>query len=83
MRKTIRQHEQVALQVLLRQIRTDAGLRQEDLARKLGQPQSFVSKYECGERHLDMLEVRRICAVLGVSLGEFVRRLEKKLLEEA
>jgi len=61
---------------LLRRLRIDAGLRQADLARKLRQPQSFVSKYESGERRIDVLELREICRVLGVSLAEFVRRLE-------
>lgn len=61
---------------LLRRVRMDAGLRQADLARKLRQPQSFVSKYESGERRIDVLELREICRVLGVSLTEFVRRME-------
>jgi len=63
---------------MLRQIRLDSGLRQADLARKLGEPQSFVSKYESGERRLDVLELRQICTVLGVSLAEFVRQLEEE-----
>lgn len=61
---------------LVRQMRLDAGLRQADLARKLGEPQSFVSRYESGERRLDVLELRQICSALGVSLLDFVRRLE-------
>lgn len=61
---------------LLRRMRLDAGLRQADLARKLRQPQSFVSKYESGERRIDVLELREICRALGMSLTEFVRRLE-------
>lgn len=61
---------------LVRQIRLDAGLRQGDLAEKLRQPQSFVSRYESGERRLDLLELRQVCAVLGVSLTDFVRRFE-------
>ncbi|MHB1155358.1 MAG: helix-turn-helix domain-containing protein [Phycisphaerales bacterium] len=61
---------------LIRQIRLDAGLRQADLARKLGEAQSFVSRYESGERRLDILELRRICTVLGVSLVDFIERLE-------
>lgn len=62
---------------LLRQIRIEAGLRQADLAKKLGQPQSFVSKYESGERRLDVLELRKLCRALGSSLEEFARRLER------
>lgn len=61
---------------LVRQMRLDAGLRQEDLAQKLGEPQSFVSRYECGERRLDILELRQICRILDVSLTEFIRRLD-------
>jgi transcriptional regulator with XRE-family HTH domain len=61
---------------LVRQMRLDAGLRQADLAEQLRRPQSFVSRYESGERRLDVLELRQICAALGVSLAEFVRRLE-------
>jgi transcriptional regulator with XRE-family HTH domain len=61
---------------LVRQMRVDAGLRQADLAQKLGTPQSFVSRYESGDRRLDVLELRQICGVLGVSLGDFIQRLE-------
>lgn len=63
----------------MREIRTGAGLRQVDLAERLGQPQSFVSKYESGERRLDLLEVRQICEAVGIPLEEFVRRLEDSL----
>lgn len=67
------------LQGLLRKIRLEAGFRQIDLAQRLGRPQSFVSKYESGERRLDIVELRRVCEVLGISLAEFVRRFEESL----
>lgn len=68
--------EQKLLQDLLRQLRIEAGLTQIDLARRLGEPQSYISKYESGERRLDFLEVRHLCANLGVSVSEFTKRLE-------
>lgn len=71
--------EQARLQALLREIRVEAGLRQADLAAKLGQPQSFVSKYESGERRLDILELRQVCEAAGVTLEKFVARLEQSL----
>jgi len=71
--------EQARLQDLLRQIRLDAGLRQADLAVQLGQPQSFVSKYESGERRLDVLELRQVCLAAGISLEQFAIRLEQSL----
>jgi len=67
------------LRDLLRQIRTDAGFTQAELAERLGVPQSFVSKYESGERRLDILELKEVCQALGSSLLDFVRRLEKEI----
>ncbi len=69
------------LRVLLREIRQAAGLRQADLAAELGLPQSFVSKYETGERRLDFLELRAVCFAVGVTIEEFVRRFEESALE--
>jgi transcriptional regulator with XRE-family HTH domain len=64
------------LPLLLRKIRLEAGLRQIDVAQRLGQPQSFVSKYESGERRLDLLELNQVCEAVGISLAEFVHRFE-------
>lgn len=64
---------------LLRQMRIDAGLRQSDIAEQLGKPQSFVSKYESGARRLDLIELRNLCAVLGITIEKLVKRLEAEL----
>lgn len=77
MAKTIFTPEHRRLVALLRQLRKDAGLRQADLAERLGRPQSFVSKYESCERRLDFIELQAICSVLNVSLASFVREFEK------
>jgi transcriptional regulator with XRE-family HTH domain len=79
MLKTIFSAPQERLQELLRQTRMDAGLTQEEVARRLKQPQSFVSKYESGERRLDVIELRQICGILGISLAKFVEKFEKTL----
>jgi transcriptional regulator with XRE-family HTH domain len=55
----------------LRQIRLDAQLTQADLALRLKKPQSFVSKYENGERRLDIVELYEICLALNTSLSGF------------
>jgi transcriptional regulator with XRE-family HTH domain len=49
------------LRKLLRDIRNDANLTQEELADRLGTKQSFISKYERGERNLDFVEVITVC----------------------
>lgn len=67
--------------MLLRQVRLEAGLRQVDLAERLGQPQSFVSKSESGERRVDLLELQQICRAVGITLVEFARRFEESSSE--
>jgi transcriptional regulator with XRE-family HTH domain len=64
---------------VLRDLRLQANLRQLDVAQHLGAPQSVVSKIENGERTADAIEIYEICAALGVSMTEFVRRLEWRL----
>ena len=71
--------QQETLLALLQELRREAGLRQVDMARELGKPQAFVSYYESGARRLDLLELRQICGVLGLSLASFVRRFETAL----
>jgi len=68
-----------ALAHLLVSLRHEAGLRQVDLAERLHKPQSFVSKYESGERRLDLIELLNVCQVLKVSLVELVERFEQAL----
>ncbi len=63
---------------LLRQVRRDAGLKQDQVAKRLKRPQSFVSKYESGERRLDLVELRRVCQAIGIPLIDFVRRFDKR-----
>ena len=62
---------------LLRQIRTEAGVRQADLARMLDRPQSYVSKYESAEKRLDIAELHHVCSALNVPLIDFVKRLQE------
>jgi transcriptional regulator with XRE-family HTH domain len=64
---------------LLRELRVEAGWTQTDLAARVEKDQTFVSKYESGERRLDVLEVREICEAIGITLEEFVKRLEAAL----
>jgi transcriptional regulator with XRE-family HTH domain len=78
-RLTANRKQQKVLLSLLRELRVQAGIRQVDMARALGKPQAFVSYYESGARRLDLLELRQICKILGVSLSQFVGRFEKLL----
>lgn len=77
MDKAIYSVDQRRLTALLRVTREAAGLRQTDVAEALGEPQSFVSKYESGERRLDLIELKQVCAALGVTLTSFVKDFER------
>ena len=71
-----RKHKPLLLS-MLRDLRKGAGLTQVALAESLGVPQSFVSKYESGERRLDLLELQLVCRALEVSLVSFVKRFDE------
>lgn len=60
-------------------IRVSAQLTQTQLSKRLGHPQSYVSKYESGQRKLTLIEVREIALCCGISLSEFVDLLENEL----
>src|ERR1043166_3570183 len=67
------------LLALLRETRTKAGLTQAELASRLHRDQTFVSKYETGERRLDVLELREVCRAIGTDFVMFIRKLDKDL----
>lgn len=79
MSKTIHSAEHQALRELLTAARKSAGLTQEEVARRLGRPQSFVAKYEGGERRIDFIEFIAVAQALeqepaGV-FAQLVRRV--------
>ena len=65
MKKSIWNEKQLLLRVKLKKIRKSAKLTQKELAEKLNKPQSYISKYENGERWLDFIEVLEICEECG------------------
>lgn len=79
MEKSIYSRDYDAVLRQLRELRKAAGVTQVELADRLGMTQSLVSKIERGDRRLDIIELRTICSAIGVSLVEFVTKLETKL----
>jgi transcriptional regulator with XRE-family HTH domain len=63
----------------LRDARRRSGLSQEQLAKRIGQDQSFVSKAERGVRRVDVVELRQWVGALGGTLTEFVSAYETRL----
>lgn len=76
MPKSLRTPRQELLQSLLADARKAKGMTQADVAKALGKPQSFVAKYENGERRIDVVEFVDIAAALGVVPGDILARIE-------
>lgn len=76
MQKSLRTPRQILLQSLLVEARKAKGLTQAELADALGKPQSFVAKYENGERRIDVVEFVDITAVLGIATNDLLAKIE-------
>lgn len=64
---------------LLVAARKKADLTQAELSSRLNRPQSFVSKYERGERRLDVVEFREVACALGVDPVQFLAKLYREM----
>jgi transcriptional regulator with XRE-family HTH domain len=64
---------------LLTEARKTANLTQAELSKRLGRPQSFVSKYERGERRLDVIEFAEVARCLGLDPLRFLGKLYREI----
>jgi transcriptional regulator with XRE-family HTH domain len=81
MPKTIYRPEHTALLSLLKKHRKAAGLTQVQCSKALERPQSFMSDVESGTRRLDIVQLRDLCKVLGISLQDLIAEFEISLPE--
>jgi transcriptional regulator with XRE-family HTH domain len=79
MKKSVHTKDYAVFVDTLREVRQACGVTQVELAKKLRQTQSFVSKIENGQARLDVIQLRTILKVLGTTLPAFVKKLEAKL----
>ncbi len=56
----------------LKRARASSGFTQLQVARKLGKPQSYVSKIESGERRLDVAELKKIADLYNKKINYFI-----------
>ena len=78
MQKTIYTQQHQRLCELLIEARKKADLTQAEVAERLGKPQSFVAKYEGGERRLDVVEFLAVTSAIGVDPVVILRDLENR-----
>lgn len=60
-----------AFREAIKEVREKAGLKQAELATVLDKPQSYISKYENGERRLDYVELIEILDACDWTIGRF------------
>lgn len=60
----------------MRQARQAAGLTQAQVAARVNRPQSFVAKYEQGERRLDVVEFLDLTEAIGTDPFRLLRALK-------
>lgn len=77
MQKTIYSEQGRIVGNALKEIRERAGLTQRELCRLLEREHSFVSKYELGERRIDMAEFYWICTACGANPETEARKIMK------
>jgi transcriptional regulator with XRE-family HTH domain len=75
--KSVHSAGQAAFCELMIKARKTAGLTQHELAKRLHRPQSFVAKYEGGERRVDVVEFIEICRAISVDSTAVLRKLTK------
>lgn len=79
MRKSIHSPPYLLLRERLKVGRVRAGLTQIELSLKLRRPQSYVAKYEGGDRRLDVIELLDVCTILEIDLFELIIDLKSSL----
>jgi transcriptional regulator with XRE-family HTH domain len=73
--KSVHSEGQSVFCELMIRARKAAGLTQRDLADRLRKPQSFVAKYEGGERRIDVVEFLTICQAIGADSAKILKAL--------
>jgi transcriptional regulator with XRE-family HTH domain len=76
--KSVHSANQGAFCELMIAARKNAGLTQHELAKRLRKPQSFVAKYEGGERRIDVVEFLAIVRAMGADPVHLIRALMRR-----
>jgi len=76
MDKSIHSSQQAQLRRLLKEARKAARLSQIELAQRLHAYKSYVSKYENGERRLDVIEFMAVSKAIGIDPFKLLKKLQ-------
>ena len=73
MEKTIftKSHKYIVGQLI--KARKKAGLKQNDVAKRLGKTQSYISKIEAGQRRIDVVQLKELAEIYKKKLNFFIK----------
>jgi len=77
--KSVHSPAQQAFRRLMIKARKQVKLTQRQLAKRLGKPQSFVAKYEGGERRLDVIEFINVVRAIGSDPARLIKTLLREM----
>jgi transcriptional regulator with XRE-family HTH domain len=77
--KSIFTHEYDIFRRCMIVARKEAQLTQDSLAKSLNKPQSFVAKYENGERRLDVIEFLLVSRAIGIDPCNIIKKIEQQI----
>jgi transcriptional regulator with XRE-family HTH domain len=77
--KSVHSAGQTAFCELIIKARKSAGLTQHELGKRLHKPQSFIAKYEGGERRIDVVEFIEICKAIGADPNKLLKVLMQRM----
>ena len=77
--KSVHSRDQQVFCDLMIEARARADLTQEKLAKRLKRPQSFIAKYEGGERRLDVVEFVAVARAIGADPIDILRALVRRM----
>ncbi len=83
MPSSLHSHQYNIFRALLIAARHESGLTQTQIAEQLNKPQSFISKYERGERRLDFAEFIELAGILGIDIALFVDAYQSALASKS
>ena len=75
--KSIHSKQYAAFLKILVQERKSAHITQQELASRLGKPQSYISKLESAERRMDIVEFLAITSALGIDPCVVIKKLAR------
>ena len=73
MTKSVQTKEYAYFVEKLRKARLEAGLSQDQVAKKIRRPQSHISNIESGQQRVDVIELKRFAKLYGKDINYFIK----------